>query len=58
MSFIKGREKMGEGESSVGGGEEGGKKSGRVGSAEGEEAAVFEEVGETGKGGFESGAGG
>jgi hypothetical protein len=49
---------VGEGEAGVGGGEEGGDEVGGIGSAEGEEALVFEEVGEAGEGGFEGMAGG
>ena len=53
-----GGEDGGEGEAGVGGGKEGGDEVGGVGNAEGEEALVFEEVGETSKGGFEGVEGG
>jgi len=48
----------GEGEAGVGGGEEVGNEGGGIGGAEGEEALVFEEVGEAGEGGFEGVDGG
>jgi hypothetical protein len=47
----------GEGEAGVGRGEEGGEEVGGIGGAEGEEALVFEEVGEARKGGLEGVAG-
>ena len=53
-----GGEDVGEGEAGVGIGEEGSDDAGRIGGAEGEEALVFEEVGEAGEGGFEGVAGG
>ena len=51
-------EEAGEGEASVGGGKEGGEDGLGIGSAEVEEALVFEEVGKASEGGFEGVAGG
>jgi hypothetical protein len=53
-----GLEDFGEGEAGVGFGEEGGDDAGGIGSADGEEVLVFEQVGEAGEAGFEGVAGG